>query len=102
MPRNKLSDDQVAMIRVLRDIYQPKALAREYGVSRDNIYLITSGRTHKGYTRPRSDRGMTPDTVRRVRRMIAQGASDRKISKELGVSRGSIYQLRIGKTYGDI
>lgn len=102
MPRNKLSDDQVAMIRMLRDVYTPKALAREYGVSRDNIYLITSGRTHKGYTRPRSDRGMRPATVRRVRSMIAIGSTDTQISRSVGVSRGAVYQIRIGKTYVDV
>lgn len=37
--------------------------------------------------------------VKNIRSLILNGLSDRKISEITGVSRGSIWQIRKGKTY---
>lgn len=103
MPQTNLTAKDIAMIRVFRDEGVPvRALAREYGCSTSNVYLITSGQTHKGYTKPRKDRAMTDATAREVKKMIAAGATDTQISDRHKVSRGVVYMIRVGKSYRDV
>jgi DNA invertase Pin-like site-specific DNA recombinase len=39
----------------------------------------------------RKRRRLTPDQVREIRRLVARGASQRKIIEQLGVSKGAIW-----------
>lgn len=64
------------------------------------IGLRTSDEMSMIAKRPRlSQRLFTDDTVTNIRSMIQAGLSDRKIAKFFNCSRGSIYQIRIGKSY---
>lgn len=103
MPVKKISSEQAEMIRTFAGArVSPEVLAAEYNCTVSNINLIVSGRTHKGYSRPRSDRGLSASTVSAIKSMISSGLSDYAIWKQTGVSRGAVYQIRIGKSYKEI
>lgn len=44
-------------------------------------------------------RKFTPEMVMKIRELLALGHSDREIAKAVHGSRGTIYQIRTGKTY---
>lgn len=91
------------MIRMFADSGVTAAdLAAEYGCTPDNINLILNGVTHKGYSRPRSDRRLDETVVRNVKTFMKQGYTDCKISKMTGIARGTLYQIRIGKSYRSV
>jgi len=47
----------------------------------------------------RTRRILSPDDVAKVRKMMLAGFSDRAIAEQLKCSCGTVYQIRIGKTY---
>lgn len=100
MPKTKITDEQAEMIKLFAETgLKAPELAREYGCTPDNINLILNGVTHKGYNRPRSDRRLDDAAVRNVKIFMKQGYTDSKISKITGIARGTLYQIRTGKSY---
>ena len=99
----KLTKDQAEYIRLFKDIAKPAALAKEYGVCVATIHNVLNGKSFRDDKKPRSDRALTEETVREIRKLQAEGLSDWKISRLPGMPpRSSVRQVLNGKSYKDI
>ncbi len=105
MPKRKLSDADAELIRTfLAAKVSPAALAREYGCSVSNVTLIRDGKIHTGKKIRRSDRTLSDDDVRTIRRLRAEGLTERAIGSAFPspVGAGTVHQILAGKTYQDV
>lgn len=100
--RAKLTAEDVAGIRVgLAAGRTHHDLAEEHGVTEGAIGHVKSGMNWGG--RPMNIRHQLEHMqVRRIRRRLAEGASDQAVASELNVSRYCIKDIRLGRTWKSV
>lgn len=66
---------------------------------RDYSFLSEISNSEKAMAARKKRRKLTDEQVREIRKMLANGFTDREIAKKYKVSRGSIYGIRVGTAY---
>lgn len=92
----KLSDDQVAEIKKLKDIKTQDDIAKMFGVGRQNIGAILTGRSR---TRKPLVKYWTPEEDERLKDGLRRGASFEEIGMDVGRSWRAVQEriLRLDK-----
>ena len=69
---------------------------------RDRTFLIQMANCENAKEAHKKRRKCNEQEIRNIRRYISDGLTDREIAKKIGVHYGTVYQVRIGKTYKDV
>jgi hypothetical protein len=107
-PESILKEEDIPDIIYFMSVgYKDAEIAREYGVTRQTINAIRIGDNwaHLGLEvigrykgKPRT-RKITADDVPNIRAGLAQQKSCNEIAKDYGVHPGTIYQIKMGRTW---
>ena len=103
--REKLTRDRVLQIRVMRASYKYSipGIAKQFGISRQQVHNIVSGRTWTnvgGPIMPKAISTLDDRKVVRIREMFAQGRlSTREIADLFGIKRQCAVRVITGKRW---
>lgn len=92
-PRQKLTQEQVDQIRLVRSTAEQEAIAAQFGVSTSSVRKILYG---KSWTTPKRFNDFTPEQVRHIRSLQGTGSAA-AIAAQLGVGRMVVYNIWSGK-----
>ena len=106
---SKLSEDDVICIKEQLNLGMSAArLAEAFGVSPGTLSNIRTGRAWKGVgpdviqlVRKDSKPKLTAEDIPAIRKLLAEGSSDREIGLRYSVARGTIYRIRAGQNWSN-